>query len=110
MIKAGKKYLDDNNVLYDHDKLFLTGHSEGGYVTVAVQKELETNPVDGLTVTASAPSAGPYDLELIGKMIFQNDTYPSPAYLLLILKAITIIIIGKDPLLTFFKNPIRHIQ
>ena len=46
MIIAGKKYLDDNHIPYDHDKLFLTGHSEGGYVTVAVQKELEQNPVD----------------------------------------------------------------
>ena len=52
MIKAGKKYLDDNHIHYDHDKLFLTGNSEGGYVTVAVQKDLEQNPVVGLKVTA----------------------------------------------------------
>ena len=84
MIKAGKKYLDDNHIPYDHDKLFLTGHSEGGYVTVAVQKELEQNPVDGLKVTASAPSAGPYDVELIGNLILRENTYPSPAYLILI--------------------------
>jgi len=87
MLKAGKKYLDDNQVLYNKDKLFLTGHSEGGYVTVAVQKELEIHPVAGLKITASAPSAGPYDVATTGKLIFQNNTYPSPAYLILILTA-----------------------
>jgi pimeloyl-ACP methyl ester carboxylesterase len=87
MIKAGKKYLNDNQVQYDTSKLFLTGHSEGGYVTIAVQKELETNPVEGLKVTASAPSAGPYDVGLIGKLLLQHDTYPSPSYLILIFSA-----------------------
>lgn len=84
MIIAGKKYLDDNHIPYNHDKLFLTGHSEGGYVTVAVQKELEQNPVAGLKVTASAPSAGPYDVNLISKLILQGVNYQSPAYLILI--------------------------
>lgn len=86
MIKAGKQYLDGNHIQYDH-KLFLTGHSEGGYVTVATQKELENNPIDDLNLTASAPSAGPYDVELIGNLILQNNIYPSPAYLLLIFSA-----------------------
>jgi pimeloyl-ACP methyl ester carboxylesterase len=104
-IKAGKKYLDDNQVLYNPDKLFLSGHSEGGYVTVAVQKELETNPVDGLKVTASAPSAGPYDVEFIGKLIFQNNTYPSPAYLLLILTAYNDYYNWQRPVTDFFQKP-----
>jgi pimeloyl-ACP methyl ester carboxylesterase len=104
MIKAGKKYLDDNYVQYDRNKLFLTGHSEGGYVTVAVQKELEKNPVDGLKVTASAPSAGPYDVELIGNLILHNDTYPSPAYLLLILTAYNDFY-WQRPMTDFFQYP-----
>jgi pimeloyl-ACP methyl ester carboxylesterase len=104
-IKAGKKYLDDNHVLYNPDKLFLSGHSEGGYVTVAVQKELETNPVDGLKVTASAPSAGPYDVELVGKLIFQNNTYPSPAYLLLILTSYNDYYNWQRHVTDFFQKP-----
>ena len=104
-IKAGKKYLDDNHVLYDPDKLFLSGHSECGYVTVAVQKELETNPMDGLKVTASAPSAGPYDVEFVGKLIFQNNTYPSPSYLLLILTAYNDYYNWQRPVTDFFQKP-----
>jgi pimeloyl-ACP methyl ester carboxylesterase len=107
-IKAGKKYLDDNNVPYDPDKLFLTGHSEGGYVTVAIQKELETNPVDGLKVTASAPSAGPYDVKQVGKLIFQNNAYPSPSYLLLILTAYNNFYNWKRPVTDFFQKPYSY--
>lgn len=108
MIKAGKKYLDDNHVPYDTDKLFLSGHSEGGYVTVAVQKELEINPVIGLKITASAPSAGPYDVELVGKLIFQNNTYPSPSYLLLILTAYNDYYNWQRPATDFFQIPYSY--
>ena len=109
MIKAGKKYLDENHVPYNPDKLFLTGHSEGGFVTVAVQKELETNPVYGLKVTASAPSAGPYDIELIGRLIFQNNNYPSPSYLLLILMAYNDYYNWQRPVTDFFQKPYSFI-
>jgi pimeloyl-ACP methyl ester carboxylesterase len=108
MIIAGKKYLDDNHVPYDTDKLFLSGHSEGGYVTVAVQKELEINPVIGLKITASAPSAGPYDVELVGKLIFQNNTYPSPSYLLLILTAYNDYYNWQRPATDFFQIPYSY--
>lgn len=45
-------------------KLFLKGYSEGGYATLALQKALETEYSGEFTVTASAPAAGPYDLEV----------------------------------------------
>jgi hypothetical protein len=45
-------------------KLFLKGYSEGGYATLALQKALETEYSEEFTVTASAPAAGPYDLEV----------------------------------------------
>lgn len=45
-------------------QLFLKGYSEGGYATLALQKALETEYRDEFTVTASAPAAGPYDLEV----------------------------------------------
>ncbi len=45
-------------------QLFLKGYSEGGYATLALQKALETEYRDEFTLTASAPAAGPYDLEV----------------------------------------------
>lgn len=39
----------------DNGKLFLTGYSEGGYVTMATHRAMQ---VAGITVTASAPQSG----------------------------------------------------
>ena len=47
------------------DALLLTGFSQGGHATLAAQRLLETAPLDGLTVVASAPIAGPFDLAAI---------------------------------------------
>jgi pimeloyl-ACP methyl ester carboxylesterase len=105
MIIAGKEYLDDNHILYKPDKLFLTGHSEGGFVTLAVQKALESNPVDGLKVTASAPCAGPYDVEFTAKRIFQYDSYPSPSYLILILSSYNEYYSWLRPITDFIESP-----
>ena len=41
----------------DSGRLFLTGHSEGGYATMATQRALQTA---GIAVTAAAPSSGRY--------------------------------------------------
>ncbi|WMP18923.1 alpha/beta hydrolase family protein [Thiothrix lacustris] len=43
-----------------NDQLFLTGYSEGGYVTLAAQQALEAA---GTPITASVAGAGPYDLQ-----------------------------------------------
>lgn len=51
----------------DSGKLFLTGHSQGGYVVLAVHKALQAA---GQTVTASAPSSGPYALSTFGDTVF----------------------------------------
>ncbi|NPA82592.1 MAG: alpha/beta fold hydrolase [Epsilonproteobacteria bacterium] len=45
------------------DKLFLSGYSEGGYVTMAALKKIQEDLFDEFRVTAAAPMAGPYDLK-----------------------------------------------
>ena len=44
------------------DALLLTGFSQGGHATLAAQRLLEAAPLEGLTVKAAAPIAGPFDL------------------------------------------------
>ena len=51
----------------DNGKLYVTGYSEGGYVAMATVKAMQAG---GETVTASAPSSGPYALEAFGDAIF----------------------------------------
>lgn len=48
------------------DALFLAGFSQGGHATLAAQRALEANPVDGLRVRAAASVAGAFDLSGIG--------------------------------------------
>lgn len=78
MIKNGKEFLKKNKIPFD-DELFLAGYSEGGYVTMAVQKELNSVPEHNINVTASAPGAGPYDLELSMEISIENNSYISPS-------------------------------
>lgn len=62
-------------------QLFLAGYSEGGYATLAVQRELETYHADEFSITASAPMAGPYDLS--GSMVqrvLDATPHPNPYY------------------------------
>ena len=47
------------------DVLFLVGFSQGGHATLAAQRSLEAAPIDGLTVTAAASIAGPFDLAAV---------------------------------------------
>jgi len=62
MIRAVKKYCYSNDVPLS-GKLFLSGYSEGGYVTMAALKKIEENFSNELQVTAAAPMAGPYDIK-----------------------------------------------
>jgi hypothetical protein len=62
-------------------QVFLVGYSEGGYATMAAQREIEIYHGRGMTITASAPMAGPYDLS--GTMLdlaLSSDPVPSPLY------------------------------
>lgn len=62
-------------------QLFLAGYSEGGYATMAAQREIETHHADELIITASAPMAGAYDLS--GTMLQQalsGNPLPRPMY------------------------------
>jgi predicted esterase len=43
-------------------QVFLAGYSEGGYATMAAQREMERHHGGEFQITASAPMAGPYDL------------------------------------------------
>ncbi|WP_233555625.1 alpha/beta fold hydrolase [Pontibacter oryzae] len=104
MIKAAEAVYKKYEVLAS-DKLFLVGYSEGGYVTLAAQKEIETNPAHGLKVTAAAAGAGGYDLtEMLGN-IKSGQPYSYPAYLAYVLQAYNTTNNWQRPLSDFFREP-----
>ena len=71
-----------------NNQLFLMGYSEGGYVTMAVTRELQLNPVPGFTVTASAPLSGPHDLSGVQRgVILSGSTFKAPYFVPMILSS-----------------------
>ncbi len=69
------------------NKLFITGYSEGGYVTLATQKEMETNLSAEFTITKSIPAAGPYHVSWTANYLINLVTLPSAELLSFVLKA-----------------------
>jgi len=81
MIAACKEFLDGEGFFYN-DQLFLFGYSQGGHACMATHKAIEEDPNSDLTVTASAPMSGPYDISGIQTQYLIDDIpYDSPGYL-----------------------------
>ncbi|NQT63300.1 MAG: prolyl oligopeptidase family serine peptidase [Candidatus Marinimicrobia bacterium] len=80
LIRAVKTYCLDQGIELQ-DQLYLTGYSEGGYATLAVQKKIESELSDEFSLTAIAPMAGPYDLSGTARHIMRSDSYHWPAYI-----------------------------
>lgn len=104
MIKAAKYYLQKQNIPVS-PRLFLDGYSEGGYVTMAAQKEIETTPSHKLAITAAAEGAGAYDLTVMLSIIATAPTYPTPSLLAFLIKAYDSTYDWKRPFSDFFREP-----
>jgi predicted esterase len=60
MLRAAKTLCSKLGVQLN-GKLFLTGYSQGGRATMALQRLIEDHHADEFPITASAPGGGPYD-------------------------------------------------
>ncbi len=106
MLKGVKYYLQKEKIAVSN-RLFLLGYSEGGYVTMAAQKEIETHPEHNLSLTAAAEGAGGYDLTGMLTTIATTPVYAEPPYLAFILQLIILPTIGKVLTLIFSRSPMR---
>ncbi|MGI4734712.1 MAG: lipase family protein [Janthinobacterium lividum] len=103
MLKAAKYYLQTQGVALNKN-LFLVGYSEGGYVTMAAQREI-ASPQHGLTLTAAAEGAGGYDLLGMLTGVATSPTYATPAFLALILQGYNTTYGWNRPLSDSFQAP-----
>ena len=84
MVRAVKQLstnLNINNSFMYNNQLYLFGYSEGGYATMAAQRDIEQSMSDEFNLTATFPMAGPYDLS--GTMVdfyLSINFYPQPYY------------------------------
>jgi hypothetical protein len=86
-IKAVKIFAKKNDIKLNKH-LYVTGYSEGGYVSMAMLKKLESQHIH---VDAAAPMAGAYDLNYMARAVlgWENESLKSYAmtYTLLTLNA-----------------------
>ncbi len=80
MIRASRKLASSKNIKLN-GQVFLAGYSEGGYVTMAAHKEIEKNYRSEISISASAPMAGAYDLNFTARSILQKSVYNQPSFL-----------------------------
>lgn len=59
-----------------NSQLFLSGTSEGGYVTMATHRTMERDFPDEFQITADVPVSGPYDLatEVMNNLLYADST------------------------------------
>lgn len=86
MLRATRQFLAANNIA-TNGQLFLTGYSEGGYATLAAQKQMEQNLAGEFSITASMPAAGPYDMSATIQYMVGQPTNNNPELLGFVFKA-----------------------
>ncbi len=77
-IKAVKNFAYNNNILLNN-QLFLTGYSEGGYVSMATLQKIEEE--GELSVDMAIPMAGPYDVNLTAFGVLSSPTLSVPSFM-----------------------------
>lgn len=80
LIRAARRYCQENGISWNQE-LFLTGYSEGGYMTLATHKQIEQYHSDEFNLIAVAPMAGPYDLFGTARTVFQANQYVNLGYI-----------------------------
>ncbi|KPJ93535.1 MAG: hypothetical protein AMJ53_07080 [Gammaproteobacteria bacterium SG8_11] len=86
LILAAQQYFADNDIMYNR-QVFLAGYSEGGYATLAAHKKLQELYSDVMTVTASAPGAGAYDVSQTALTFANSQQLDAPDYVAFVMKA-----------------------
>lgn len=80
LIFVSKAFAAANSVPLS-DQLFLTGYSQGGHACMATHRAIQQNYAGQLTVTASAPGSGPYNVSGIQAAgLASNNYYADPSY------------------------------
>ena len=104
MIVAARELADQKKLAFD-GKLFLAGYSQGGYATMAAHKAIESEPIEGMTLVASFPAAGGFDLKAIQEYMFSQTEYADPYYLAYLFNSYQLYYKENNLLKDFFNEP-----
>ncbi len=86
MLRAVKELCDHLGINYQN-RYFLTGYSEGGYATLALQRAIESQYASEFPIRAVSAGAGPYDLPGTAQWMVELPALAVPAYPVFLLNA-----------------------
>ncbi len=84
LIRACREFLKNELNVSLNGQVFLSGYSQGGHATMAINKYIsENNLYDEFNIIASAPMSGPYNLTKLMRDILTapDSIYSSPEFL-----------------------------
>jgi hypothetical protein len=87
MFRAVGEMMKDFPTLSLSKDTYLMGYSQGGWSTMALKQELETNLASEFTLKATSCGAGPYNLEYLCNTILSKQTYPQPYFIAYMMNA-----------------------
>ena len=102
LLEATQEYIIEHGIPCNK-KLFLTGYSEGGYITLAVLKSLEQHNSTFFQVTAAAAGAGGFDLfSMLSALSTGHTSHIQPAYIAYLIMAYRRVYPWQKPLSYYF--------
>ena len=106
LLRCFQQYMLEHNILAGN-KLMNVGYSQGGGVSVSVQKYADSHPELGIAIDTTYAGAGPYDVAELCKYLIAYDQIDSPV-------SVALVIVGMNhaeqlglDLNAIFKEPLR---
>lgn len=81
MMRAIDEMVEQEDATDWNDEVYISGYSQGGWSTMAVQKAIETQFATEFNLKASACGAGPYNLITINEYVTALPEYQMPYFL-----------------------------
>lgn len=107
MIKAGGEFFKEIGATYT-DQLFLTGYSQGGFITMATLEAIEQDPSLPWNVVAAATGAGSYNIEFVMDDVLDRGVFTSPGFLSLIVYSYNEVNNFNKPMEYYFQQPFAN--
>ncbi len=104
-LRAARHFAAEKQVQLN-GQVFLLGYSEGGYATMATQREIERHYSAEFDLVASAPMSGPYDIsETMINPFLNDEEHPNPFFFPFVVLGMNQVY-GLSPVLSkYFQSP-----
>lgn len=105
MIMATQEFVHETEFILN-GQLFISGYSQGGHAAAALHRLIESDPIDGMEISASAFMSGAYSLSsIMYNTILGTAEYSDPAFVMNILLSYNMVYNLYNNLSQLFRPP-----